>query len=1517
MQSSSQTLIQSPRLQTCLSLTLVIGAVLACGYQAHAVDLLQEDFDSVTLEPTVTFFSELRDREAWTDSLPTPFNTESWAVDNSAMPAGTLGDNDVGVYEFEGWRIVDKEWWINTAGGQQRENFVSASGSIMVADPDEWDDFPFESGTVSPTELGRFDSTLRISNIDLQSILPNTARLTFFSSWRDEFDDDSSSPDPNGRTSGQPGYIPNNQTGTITVTYNDPGNTVIDVLKWDSDPDSPTFKDDATNEFVNLPLLNPAGATSATVEFRLSNAANDWWWAIDDINMFDGNSPTLDGALRMVIDRDTQNVKIVNNTGSTVDLRAYSIESANGALDESIANFLANGSADPNAGNFCNCDPNTWVILNNPGSAELSEGHLDTNPSTYYTLDPNAEIDLGNSWRQFYQDFSDINFQYSIQGATGPQQGIIEFTGNVDPNTGLPTSFDQLDLDFDGDIDFADYQEFLDDYGSVPSLDGLLLAERHALGDLDGDGRYSVQDFLEFRRQFEAKFGFGSFEALVSSVPEPSSLLLVAIAGTALVGTRRSRLSKQFFVLLLMVTSLVLVSSNADAQLIFYSEDFETASLNPSVEEDPNRPNSFTKTFSDPNGAGAWTIDDSGMPFVADPNNGNGVVEWAGWSFVSKDFWLETADQDRSQFTRATGNLLVADPDEWDDDDPNDPTPVDFYDSIVRTPVIPIPATIQGIPKAQLAGRLRVAFDSSWRPESFDDLDNTNNQTGIFSINYNNQPSLELLKYDSDPESDTFQPDATNQGIELDAQFDGISSSLQLEFTMANAWNDWWWGVDNIRLFVPANDSKLQIDVGTGVAQLIGGDVISVDINSIDIQSTNGNLLANPDPNTTGLSSFQPDSIDGDDLDPTACSNITECWQLGAANENFFSEFFLEGSSTFTDTRSESLGTIFDVTTDPNDRDLVFTYTDVFGSEFTGVVEYVGTPPAPSDADFNGSGLVEGLDFLTWQANVGAVGQVDNSNGDANGDGTVGTADLALWESQYGSAPLSASASAVPEPGTMALLAIGSLALASRRRRKPLIEANSTQPLNGDKQRLMFKLIAAVVTCVSLTAHTAFAVVPAPSLDRDYNFGEDDAGAAAGGFVTNTRDNVGVAGQGQIINLRSSIDSGLPAQYVNVINRPDGGGGLGIGLNTVEDPFNAGEFYNFRQHLETFGNGNFAGGGQQLALNLPIRSPSSTEADFEIPAPAGAPGGTLDYRFITDRGFQLWVQPWNLPDGSEDAHIVMDSNNHGVMIQNDGTFAMRYNGSGINPAQPDYAGVTQVTSSDATADPNTATWYHLMVVRPFGPSSGSVMYVNGVAEAAATGTYKGETDLTAEDPPAIIDLDNSALVVGANTAETDAGTGQSDFFSGVVDDLEMFVMGFNDSSDFGEFEIARDNKYIDAFAPAVEGDITGDPNGNPDGILDMADVTAFANNWLFEKRLEWTQGAEDRSLVVGDLSTRLMGDFDYSGRIDLRDWEILSDQNPALAAAAWTLINAVPEPGTMLLACLGLTLAVTRRSSRG
>ncbi len=92
---------------------------------------------------------------------------------------------------------------------------------------------------------------------------------------------------------------------------------------------------------------------------------------------------------------------------------------------------------------------------------------------------------------------------------------------------------------------------------------------------------------------------------------------------------------------------------------------------------------------------------------------------------------------------------------------------------------------------------------------------------------------------------------------------------------------------------------------------------------------------------------------------------------------------------------------------------------------------------ATSNADFDSSTVVDGADFLNWQRNFLATGQIDNSNGDADLNGVIESADLTVWESQFGTSPAIAAGGAVPEPASCWLaLCCGSLLAWNARRKR-------------------------------------------------------------------------------------------------------------------------------------------------------------------------------------------------------------------------------------------------------------------------------------------------------------------------------------------------------------------------------------------------------------------------------------------------------------------------------------------------
>ncbi|QDU55823.1 PEP-CTERM sorting domain-containing protein [Aeoliella mucimassa] len=104
-----------------------------------------------------------------------------------------------------------------------------------------------------------------------------------------------------------------------------------------------------------------------------------------------------------------------------------------------------------------------------------------------------------------------------------------------------------------------------------------------------------------------------------------------------------------------------------------------------------------------------------------------------------------------------------------------------------------------------------------------------------------------------------------------------------------------------------------------------------------------------------------------------------------------------------------------------------------------------GEMPGPLTADFNNDGRVDLADYTVWRDNLGADESTGVLNGNGTNDGLVDSADYDLWKANFGNstftgdpivpstAPLSTAA--VPEPGTLGMLAAGSLGIAALRRR--------------------------------------------------------------------------------------------------------------------------------------------------------------------------------------------------------------------------------------------------------------------------------------------------------------------------------------------------------------------------------------------------------------------------------------------------------------------------------------------------
>lgn len=195
----------------------------------HALGTVPADaFDSVTLKPRQDETGVPASVLGWTHQGPA-----GWTVTTaSSMPQG--------VAEWQGWSFTTDDFWTRTAPSQKREANVRARGVFAVADPDEWDD------KSSPSSSGKFDSTLASPGYDVTG--RSSVRLDYFSHYLQE----------------------GAQRGTVSVSFD--GGPERIVRAHDAD---------GLAQQISVTVAVPSGARTARASWRLFDAGNNWYWAVD------------------------------------------------------------------------------------------------------------------------------------------------------------------------------------------------------------------------------------------------------------------------------------------------------------------------------------------------------------------------------------------------------------------------------------------------------------------------------------------------------------------------------------------------------------------------------------------------------------------------------------------------------------------------------------------------------------------------------------------------------------------------------------------------------------------------------------------------------------------------------------------------------------------------------------------------------------------------------------------------------------------------------------------------------------------------------------------------------------------------------------------------------------------------------------------------------------------------------------------------------------------------------------
>jgi hypothetical protein len=229
----------------------------------------------------------------------------------------------------------------------------------------------------------------------------------------------------------------------------------------------------------------------------------------------------LQPTLSISVNRDTGTISLVNQTGTAVPIKSYAITSAFEALEpanwRSITDNYDAGNAGPNQIDAIH----NWSKLTDPAvNGDLSEADLETGVGG--SIGHAKSISVGNAGAWIQNPTEDLVFQY-ISG-TEIKTGIVQYTGHGN------AAFARGDFNVDGFINSSDWVILRNN--QLTSLTTKSLAEAYRLGDLNADKLNDHADFIAFKTAYDAANGAGAFVAMLATVPEPSTALLVLAAGT-------------------------------------------------------------------------------------------------------------------------------------------------------------------------------------------------------------------------------------------------------------------------------------------------------------------------------------------------------------------------------------------------------------------------------------------------------------------------------------------------------------------------------------------------------------------------------------------------------------------------------------------------------------------------------------------------------------------------------------------------------------------------------------------------------------------------------------------------------------------------------------------------------------------------------------------------------------------------------------------------------------------------
>jgi hypothetical protein len=736
---------------------------------------------------------------------------------------------------------------------------------------------------------------------------------------------------------------------------------------WDVAPmnaGSPIFSGTNLRMYVGKAgtvVADGSGQAQVYVDDVPNQGANFRTW-FDGVAYAPAGTPVF---LTATVNRDTGAISIANQTTQNFTVKSYSIASASGSLDATVWTPITGTRDGAGNGSF---DSNPWAVTapvspaSTPFATALTEGAT-TGVGGLLAAGGSA-IQLGPAWQQTpYQDL--------VVTLTLSDNSTVTITPQYD---GAPITAG--DLDGNGTVAVADFQTLMTNLHTDVST--LAMAERYTRGDVTRNGVIDYYDFNKFAQTFDDQFGPGSFAAMAATVPECSSILLIAIGGIGLLCARHTLRNNAKGALVAMAIAVLA---------------WPTVSMAAPVTGwalDPT----FGGGLS---GAAILTNAETNSPVVGDgivTNNASNAGLYASIPQINlspgQQIVLSGTMTINGVNNTLAGELRFG----LFQENANPPATLgwlgfmarssageDTGAVISRNPLGTNFATVTSF--SDLAGRATV-------------LANGGNSNLLASGDYNFQ--LTLGRFD-DNSITAHASLVSNNGFDMrvyrGTEIDPARVTFDFNragFLLGSALNSNQIMFGNLDASVQSIVApKLQIS-SNGAVKIVNTSGAPLDLKYYEIKSPSGAL---------NLGSWiSIDSTEGGDLYGTG-------WDVAGGNSaSILSEGRLLGATTMSTGGTISLGNAAQA---GGAHDLQFYYGLPDGSTYRGLVEYATAVPG----DFDSDGDVDGADFVAWQTNFPKQTGATLAQGDADADGDVDGADFVVWQTNF---PLTPGPGAVPVP---------------------------------------------------------------------------------------------------------------------------------------------------------------------------------------------------------------------------------------------------------------------------------------------------------------------------------------------------------------------------------------------------------------------------------------------------------------------------------------------------------------------